>query len=129
MVVEDGPTLTHGGMTIGAGTVAAKRFDAGELVDPRPYTVGKLKETFDIYPDIGILLPAMGYGEQQLKDLETTINNTDCDSVIIGTPMDLSRVININKPYTRVHYELNEVSSPNLGDILQDFIKEHNLRK
>ena len=129
LVVEDGPTLTHGGMTIGAGTVAAKRFDAGELVDPRPYTVGKLKETFDIYPDIGILLPAMGYGEQQLKDLETTINNTDCDSVIIGTPMDLSRVININKPYTRVHYELNEVSSPNLGDILQDFIKEHSLRK
>ena len=127
LVVEDGPTLTHGGMKLGAGTVAAKRFAAKELVDPRPYTVGKLKETFEIYPDIGILLPAMGYGEQQLKDLETTINNTECDSVIIGTPMDLSRIININKPYTRVHYELDEVTSPNLADILQDFIKEHDL--
>ncbi len=128
LVVEDGPTLTHGGMQLGAGTVAAKRFDAKELVDPRPYTVGKLKETFELYPDIGILLPAMGYGDQQLKDLETTINNTDCDSVIIGTPMDLSRIININKPYTRVHYELDEVSSPNLADILDDFIKEHDLK-
>lgn len=128
LVVEDGPTLTHGGMKLGAGTVAAKRFGAKDLVDPRPYTVGKLKETFEIYPDIGILLPAMGYGEQQLKDLETTINNTECDSVIIGTPMDLSRIININKPYTRVHYELDEVTSPNLADILQDFIKEHDLK-
>ena len=128
LVVEDGPTLTHGGMKLGAGTVAAKRFGAKELIDPRPYTVGKLKETFEIYPDIGILLPAMGYGEQQLKDLETTINNTECDSVIIGTPMDLSRIININKPYTRVHYELDEVTSPNLADILQDFIKEHDLK-
>lgn len=129
LVVEDGPTLTHGEMKLGAGTVAAKRFGAKELVDPRPYTVGKLKETFNIYPNIGTLLPAMGYGKQQLKDLETTINNTDCDSVIIGTPIDLTRIISINKPYTRVHYELDEVSSPNLSDILQDFIKEHNLLK
>lgn len=127
LVVEDGPTLTHGGMKLGAGTVAAHRFGAKELVDPRPYTVGKLKETFSIYPNIGILLPAMGYGEEQLKDLETTINNTDCDAVIIGTPIDLNRIININKPSTRVHYELNEIGSPNLNEIMEDFIKEHNL--
>jgi predicted GTPase len=127
LVVEDGPTLTHGEMKIGAGTVAAQRFGAKELVDPRPYTVGKLKETFEIYPNIGTLLPAMGYGEQQLKDLEKTINNTDCDAVIIGTPIDLNRIISINKPSTRVHYELKEIGSPNLKEILEDFIKEHNL--
>lgn len=129
LVVEDGPTLTHGEMKIGAGTVAAKRLGASELVDPRPYTVGKLKETFAIYPNIGTLLPAMGYGEQQLKDLEATINKTDCDAVIIGTPIDLTRVININKPCTRVHYELDEVSKPNLNDIIEKFIKNHNLGK
>lgn len=129
LVVEDGPTLTHGEMKIGAGTVAAERFGAAELVDPRPYTVGKLKDTFKTYPDIGVLLPAMGYGEQQLKDLEETINNTDCDAVIIGTPIDLTRIININKPYTRVHYDLDEISSPNLNEILKDFIKEHKLEK
>ena len=129
LVVEDGPTLTHGEMKIGAGTVAAERFGAKELVDPRPYTVGKLKDTFNIYPNIGSLLPAMGYGEQQLKDLEETINNTDCDAVIIGTPIDLNRIITINKPSTRVHYELNEITQPNLKDILKDFIKEHKLDK
>ncbi len=129
LVVEDGPTLTHGEMKIGAGTVAAERFGAGELVDPRPYTVGKLRDTFTAYPEIGILLPAMGYGEQQLKDLEETINKTDCDSVIIGTPIDLTRIININKPYTRVHYELDEIDSPNLDEVLQNFIREHNLEK
>ena len=129
LVVEDGPTLTHGEMKLGAGTVAAERLGAGELVDPRPYIVGKLKDTFKTYPNIGALLPAMGYGEQQLKDLEETINNTDCDSVIIGTPIDLSRIININKPCTRVHYDLEEISSPNLNEILQDFIKQHKLEK
>ena len=128
LVVEDGPTLTHGEMKIGAGTVAAKMFGAARFVDPRPYTVGKLKDTFATYPEIGVLLPAMGYGEQQLKDLETTINNTDCDAVIIGTPIDLSRVININKPYTRVHYELSEIGTPNLDQILEDFMKQHNLK-
>lgn len=127
LVVEDGPTLTHGEMKIGAGTVAAQRLGAKEFVDSRPYIVGKLKDTFKTYPEIGALLPAMGYGEQQLRDLEETINNTDCDSVIIGTPIDLSRIIKINKPYTRVHYELDEVGSPNLHEILEDFIKEHNL--
>ncbi len=124
LVVEDGPTLTHGGMKVGAGTVAAERFAAKEIIDPRPFIVGKLIETFDIYKDIGNLLPAMGYGDQQLKDLEETINNTDCDAVIIGTPIDLSRVININKPHTRVHYELEEVGQPNLETILEDFVKK-----
>lgn len=125
LVVEDGPTLTHGEMKIGAGVVAAKKFGASELVDPRPFTVGKLSETFEIYPDIGILLPAMGYGEQQLKDLEATINGSDCDSVVIGTPIDLSRVINIKKPFTRVYYDLQEIGEPNLEGVLNEFLKQH----
>jgi len=129
LVVEDGPTLTHGEMKIGAGTVAAERLGAKEFVDPRPYTVGKLTETFEIYQDIGKVLPAMGYGEQQLKDLEETINKADCDVVIIGTPMDLSRIININKPCTRVHYDLNEIGSPNLEEVLNEFIEKHGLKK
>ena len=128
LVVEDGPTLTHGEMKIGAGTVAAKKFGATELVDPRPYTVGKLTNTFKIYPNIGTLLPAMGYGAEQLKDLETTINNTDCDSVIIGTPIDLNRIININKPSTRVYYDLQEIGKPDLKGVLDDFIKKHHLK-
>lgn len=123
LVVEDGPTLTHGGMKLGAGTVAAQKFGATELIDPRPYTVGKLSETFEIYPGIGQLLPAMGYSDQQLKDLETTINNTDCDSVVIGTPIDLGRLININKPSTRVYYDLQEIGYPSLENILDDFLK------
>ncbi len=128
LVVEDGPTLTHGEMKLGAGTIAANKFGASEIIDPRPYTVGKLSETFKIYPNIGTLLPAMGYGAEQLKDLETTINNTDCDSVIIGTPIDLSRIVNINKPTTRVFYDLQEIGDPNLDGILQDFRKEHKLK-
>ena len=127
LVVEDGPTLTHGEMKLGAGVVAAKKFGCAELVDPRPYTVGKLTETFRIYPNIGTLLPAMGYGAEQLKDLETTINNTDCDAVIIGTPIDLSRIINIKKPFTRVFYDLQEIGEPNLTMVLDDFVKKHNL--
>jgi len=129
LVVEDGPTLTHGEMKIGAGVVAAQKFGAKTIVDPRPYTVGKLSETFRIYPNIGCLLPAMGYGEQQLKDLETTINNTDCDSVVIGTPIDLSRIINITKPSTRVFYELQSIGSPNMDEVVEDFVKKHNLKK
>jgi len=128
LVVEDGPTLTHGEMKLGAGVVAAQKFGAAELVDPRPYTVGRLKETFEIYPNIGTLLPAMGYGEQQLKDLEKTINNTDCDAVVIGTPIDLNRVIKIKKPTTRVYYDLQEIGNPNLGEVLEDFVKKHNLK-
>ena len=127
LVVEDGPTLTHGEMKIGAGTVAAERLGAKEIIDARPFAVGSLMETFEKYPHITNVLPAMGYGEQQLKDLEETINNVDCDAVIIGTPMDLTRIISINKPTTRVHYDLDEVSTPNLSDILKDFIQEHKL--
>ena len=128
LVVEDGPTLTHGEMKIGAGVVAARKYGAAEMVDPRPFAVGKLLETFSIYPDIGTLLPAMGYGDQQLKDLETTINNTDCDGVVIGTPIDLNRIIKIEKPNTRVHYELQEIGSPNLEEVLEDFVKRHKLK-
>jgi len=127
LVVEDGPTLTHGEMKIGAGIVAAERLGAKEIIEARPYAVGSLIETFEKYPHIENVLPAMGYGEQQLKDLEATINNVDCDAVIIGTPMDLSRIISIDKPYTRVHYELDEVDSPNLDEVLKDFIKKHKL--
>ncbi len=127
LVVEDGPTLTHGGMKIGAGTVAAQKFGASELVDPRPYTVGKLSETFRIYPNIGSLLPAMGYSEEQLNDLETTINNTDCDTVIIGTPIDLNRIIRIKKPSTRVYYDLQEIGHPDLKEVLDAFIEKHKL--
>ncbi len=127
LVVEDGPTLTHGGMKLGAGVIAARKFGAAEMVDPRPFTVGKLSETFKIYPNIGTLLPAMGYGEQQLKDLETTINNTDCDSVVIGTPIDLNRIINIKKPNTRVYYDLQEIGNPNLEEVINDFVKKHKL--
>lgn len=127
LVVEDGPTLTHGEMTLGAGTVAAQKFGAVELVDPRPFTVGKLTETFETYPEIGVLLPAMGYSPEQLKDLETTINNTDCDAVIIGTPIDLNRIINIKKPNTRVFYDLQEIGKPDLTGILSDFVIKHKL--
>ena len=129
LVVEDGPTLTHGEMKIGAGVVAAQKYGAGQLVDPRPFTVGRLKETFEIYPEIGTLLPAMGYGEQQLKDLEATINGSDCDAVVIGTPIDLNRVINIKKPNTRVYYDLQEIGTPDLDEVIGTFIDKHNLGK
>jgi len=125
LVVEDGPTLTHGEMKIGAGVVAARKYGAAEEVDPRPFTVGKLSETFRIYPGIGKLLPAMGYGKEQLRDLETTINKTDCDSVIIGTPIDLNRIISIKKPNTRVYYDLQEIGDPDLKGILKQFVAEH----
>jgi len=127
LVVEDGPTLTHGEMTIGAGVVAARRFGAAEMVDPRPYTVGKLSETFRIYPKIGTLLPAMGYGEEQIRDLEATINKVECDTVVIATPIDLSRLIKINKPAVKVDYDLQEIGTPNLSGVVADFLKKHNL--
>ncbi len=129
LVVEDGPTLTHGEMKIGAGTVAALKFGAGELVDPRKYAVGRLAETFQIYPNIGTLLPAMGYGEQQIKDLEATIANTPCDTVVIATPIDLNRLVKIDKPTVKVGYDLQEIGSPNLTEILEGFIAKHNLKK
>lgn len=127
LIVEDGPTLTHGEMKIGAGTVAAERAGAAEFVDPRPYLVGKLKETFETYPDIGTILPAMGYGEEQLKDLEATINATDCDAVVIGTPIDLARIIDIDKPATRVTYDLAEKGEPDMAGILGEFTTKHEL--
>ncbi|VAX30590.1 hypothetical protein MNBD_NITROSPINAE05-1128, partial [hydrothermal vent metagenome] len=113
LVVEDGPTLTHGEMQYGAGVIAAKRFGAKEIVDPRPWITGSLKDTFAKYPHIGKLLPAMGYGEEQIRDLETTINAADCDLVVIGTPIDLGRILNIQKPTVRVRYELAEIGTPN----------------
>lgn len=121
LVVEDGPTLTHGGMKIGAGVVAAKQYGAKELVDPRPYLKGTLKETFETYPDIGTLLPAMGYGAQQCKDLEDTINGCDCDLVVIGTPIDLGRIVKIKKPVVRVVYELEE-REPKLEEMIKKAI-------
>ncbi len=122
LVVEDGPTLTHGEMTYGAGVVAAMRMGAEELVDPRPWATGKLAETFENYPDIGTLLPAMGYGDEQIADLEKTINAVECDAVVIGTPIDLNRIVKINKPTVRVKYELQEIGEPNLTQLLAKFL-------
>jgi len=127
LIIEDGPTLTHGGMKYGAGTVAAQQYGAIELVDSRSYTVGSITEVFKRYPDIGVLLPAMGYDQQQLKDLEETINKVDCDGVVVGTPINLSNIIDIKKPNTRVYYELQEIGTPNLSEILSEFVKAHNL--
>ncbi len=118
LVVEDGPTLTHGEMAYGAGWVAARRFGAGEIVDPRPYAVGSIVDTYNKYPTTGKVLPAMGYGEKQMKELEKTIAKADVDLVIVGTPIDLTRVIKINKPYQRVRYELQEIGQPTLADLL-----------
>ncbi len=123
LAVEDGPTLTHGEMTYGAAVVAAEKYGAAELVDPRPYTVGTITETFEKYPDIGTLLPAMGYGEQQIRDLEETINRTECDLVVVGTPIDLRKLVKLNKPAVRVTYELQEIGTPTLQDVLTDFLK------
>ena len=120
LVVEDGPTLTHGGMSFGAGTVAAQRFGAAETVDPRPYAVGSIKETYDKYPTIGPLLPAMGYGHQQVKELEETINATPCELVVVATPIDLRRVARIDRPCDRVRYELQEIGQPTLEDPVRE---------
>jgi predicted GTPase len=129
LVLEDGPTLTHGNMKIGAGMVAAGKYGAREIVDPRPYLVGRLKETFRIYPDIGTLLPAMGYGQEQIRDLEETINAADCDSVVIATPIDLGRIIKINKPSTRVSYDLQEIGKPDLDYLISEFLEKSGIRK
>ena len=121
LAVEDGPTLTHGEMKYGAGVVAALKHGAAEIVDPRPYTVGTITRTFEAYPGIGTLLPAMGYGEEQMKDLEATIERTPCDVVLVATPIDLRRVIEIRKPALRVGYELQEIGKPDLADALARF--------
>ena len=124
LVIEDGPTLTHGNMAYGAGTIAAKRLGAKKIVDPRPYAVGSIKDTFKKYTHLRNLLPAMGYGNEQIKELEETINATPCDVVIIGTPVDLRKLLNLSKPAVRARYELQEVSKPDLEDILgQQFSK------
>lgn len=128
LVVEDGPTLTHGEMKLGAGIMAARKFGAAEIVDPRPYITGRLRETYRLYPDIGTLLPAMGYGAEQLHDLEKTINNTECDSVIIATPIDLNRIIKIRKPGTRVYYNLQEIGEPTLVQVIDEFVKKFKLK-
>ncbi|MEA2104945.1 MAG: cyclic 2,3-diphosphoglycerate synthase [Candidatus Cloacimonadota bacterium] len=122
LVVEDGPTLTHGEMKYGAGIVAAEKYGAAEYVDPRDFAVDSISDTYDKYPEIGILLPAMGYGKQQIEDLEKTINAAECDVVVIGTPIDLKRIIKINKPAVQVGYELQEIGNPKLKDILKKFI-------
>jgi predicted GTPase len=119
LVIEDGPTLTHGGMAYGAGWVAARRFGAGEIVDPRPYAVGSIRETYWKYPNTGAILPAMGYGQDMVRELEETINNADVDLVLIGTPIDLARLLRINKPTQRVRYELQEIGQPTLEEILK----------
>ena len=122
LVIEDGPTLTHGGMAYGAGVVAARRFGAAELVDPRPYAVGSIVETYRKYPTTGSVLPAMGYGEEQTAELEQTIRNTPCDLVIVATPIDLRRVLKINRPTQRVRYELQEIGQPTLQEVLSKAI-------
>jgi predicted GTPase len=121
LAIEDGPTLTHGEMKYGAGVLAAQRHGAAELVDPRPYAVGRLKETFELYPEIGTLLPAMGYGEEQMKDLGETIARTPADVVLVATPIDLRRIVKIDKPALRVRYELQEIGKPDLEDVLARF--------
>jgi predicted GTPase len=118
LVIEDGPTLTHGEMAYGAGYVAARRFGAAEIVDPRPFAVNSIAKTYEKYPKTGPILPAMGYGDAQMRDLEATIEKADVDMVIVGTPIDLTRVIKINKPYQRVRYELQEIGQPTLAELL-----------
>jgi len=120
LVVEDGPTLTHGEMAYGAGWVAARRFGAAEIIDPRPYAVGSIKATYEKYPTTGVVLPAMGYGDAQIRELEQTINNSPADLVLVGTPIDLARIVKINKPSQRVRYELQEIGQPTLEDILRE---------
>ena len=123
LCVEDGPTLTHGGMKYGAAVMAAKKYQAAELVDPRPFVTGLIERTYKRYPGIGTLLPAMGYGEKQIADLEKTISKVDCDLVVIGTPIDLGRLIKIPQPSIRVMYELEEIGKPDLEDVLKQFTK------
>ncbi len=123
LAVEDGPTVTHGGMPYGAAVLAAKKHGCAELVDPRPFAVGGIKDTFKKYPGIGTLLPAMGYGEQQIKDLEETIDNAECDIVVLGTPIDLSKRIKISKPVIRAKYEYGELSSSVLKEFITKFAK------
>jgi predicted GTPase len=126
LAVEDGPTCTHGGMTYGAGTLGARAAGAAELVDPRPFLVGELVETFEAYPDLGPLLPAMGYGESQVRDLEATLRNAaeaGVEAVSVGTPIDLARIVDIPVPHTRCRYELEVRGTPTLEDVLAPVVE------
>jgi predicted GTPase len=120
LVIEDGPTLTHGEMTYGAATLAAKTNGAAELIDPRPFAVGSIAATFDEYPHVGALLPAMGYGRRQIADLRETIDRSEADLVLIGTPIDLRRLVDFGRPAMRVTYRLQEVGEPTLADVLAE---------
>ncbi len=124
VVVEDGPTLTHGGMTYGAGTIAAEKFGAAEIVDPKPWFVGEMKETLKKYPHIGKLVPAMGYGEKQLQDLKATLDAVPCDVVVVATPIDLARIVKIEKPNVRVFYSLEEITRPGLKEAVAETLKK-----
>lgn len=124
LAVEDGPTVTHGGMKLGAAVVAARRGGAAELVDPRPWLVGTLKETFEEYPDIGPLLPAMGYSDEQVRDLREVIRRAECDAVVVGTPIDLGKLIDMDKPNTRVRYSIAERGVPTLADVVDRFLEQ-----
>jgi predicted GTPase len=121
LVIEDGPTLTHGGMKFGAGIVAAQKYGAAEIIDPRPFAVGSIKKTFEKYNHLDRVLPAMGYGDKQTRELAATIDRIDCDLVVSATPIDLSRVLTTSKKLLRVHYELEEIGSPTLKDVLKGF--------
>ena len=125
LVVEDGPTVTHGGMAYGAGVVAARQWGAAELVDPRPYAVNSIRETFERYQHLREVLPAMGYGETQQRELQETINRTPCDLVLVATPVDLTRLLRLNKPSLRVSYEIEERTQPDLSRVLSDFTTTH----
>jgi predicted GTPase len=127
LVIEDGPTLTHGEMKYGAGVIAARQFGAKEIVDPRPWIQGEIAETFRKYPDIGPILPAMGYSPEQIRDMERTIDATECDAVVIATPIDLGRLLTIRKPHVRVSYELEEIGSPKMKDVIDEFCAARNL--
>jgi predicted GTPase len=128
-VVEDGPTLTHGEMKYGAGVVAAKRFGAKEIVDPRPYAVGEIKATYEKYTGAGAILPAMGYSDKQIADLEKTINKIPCDTIVIATPINLARLVKINKPTVTVGYDLQEIGRPTVNDVITDFLKAKKIKK
>jgi len=123
LIIEDGPTLTHGGMAYGAGFVAAGRSGVKEIIDPRPFAVGSIKDTFNKYPQTGKILPAMGYGRKQIEDLEATINSSPVDAVVIATPIDLLKLIKINKPAVRVRYELREKGDITLSQVLKEFLR------
>jgi predicted GTPase len=127
LVVEDGPTLTHGGTSYGAGMIAAKQLGC-EVIDPRSYAVGSIKDTYKNFPNLGKILPAMGYNDEQMKELEDTINKAKCDAVLVGTPFDLARLLKINKPSVRVRYKIEEIGKPDLREIIEDFLKKHKLK-